>query len=282
MNTLKLIPPLKNKLERLENPPSSLAYDGIDLNDISDRPFIAVVGTRKPTPYGKYVTNKLVTELASKGAVIVSGLAFGVDILAHKAAIDAGGITIAVLPSGLSNIYPASHRGVADRIREKGALISEYADDHHPRKVEFLERNRIIAALSDAVIIPEAAEKSGSLNTAQHATKMGIPLFAVPGQIHSTMSQGTHYLIKSKKAEIITSMDDLLSVITLPDIPSHKQTSMYSQEEQKIIDTIASGVHDQTLIQQESGLETNSFQTTMTMLEIKGLITQDSIGRWRL
>lgn len=282
MKILTLKPPLLKKLDRLTNKVKVLTYLGVDPNSIISGPVVAIVGTRKPTPYGKQVTELLASELSRAGVVVVSGLAFGVDIIAHKAVLDAGGKTIAVIASGLKNIYPASHQKIAEKITKQGSTISEYPENHMPRKVEFLERNRIIAGLSDLVIIPEAAERSGSLNTAKHAESMGIPVCAVPGPINSPLSAGSNWLIQ-QGANLITSSDDVLKLLNM-DKSANRQISLLGSNDQEtaILQIIADGINDPQLIQLAINISTADLQISLTMLEIAGRIEQNSLGAWHI
>ncbi len=282
MNTLTLRPPLRKKLNRLKVKVSTLTYLGIDINELIDRPIVAIVGTRKPTPYGKQITEKIAAELARAGTIIVSGLAFGIDTIAHEACLKAGGTTIGVLPSGINNIYPASHRNIAKRIvKEGGALLSEYEADRQPLKIEFLERNRIIAALSDAVIVTEAAERSGSLNTAGHAESMNIPVFAVPGPVTSSLSGGTNHLLKTG-CRMITEARDVLEFLNVKGIKNKVPIKGNTPEETLVMIKISEGMHDSALLQVQSGLETRKFQMAITMLELDGKIKADAVGNWHI
>jgi DNA processing protein len=168
------------QLRHIPDAPKLLYFSG-PLAELCKEPCVAIVGSRKVTPYGRAVTEKLAGELARQGVVIVSGLALGVDSIAHEAALRAHGRTIAVLPRDIEHIYPVSHTGLAQRILSAGgALISEYPEGSDLHKFQFLERNRIIAGLSRGVIIPEAAARSGSLNTANAALEQGREVMAVP------------------------------------------------------------------------------------------------------
>jgi len=275
---------LQQRLDRLHKKPGDLTYEGCDINDLSGKPMVAVVGTRKPTPYGKLVTEQLVRDLVRAGVVIVSGLAIGIDGIAHIIALSEKGITIAVLPSGVQSVYPALHQTLAKKIvANDGALLSEYALNHTPRKKEFLERNRIIAALVDAVIIPEAAAHSGSLNTANHAYDMKIPVFAVPGPITSPMSAGTNYLLK-EKAHTITEASDVFAILNI-----NKQNTALpldytgdTEAETLILQKIAKGITNNHELQKETKLSIEEFQMAATMLEIAGRITQDESGNWNI
>lgn len=200
-------------LLNLPQPPKILRVLGADLNDLMRRPRLAVVGSRKMTAYGRAVTRKIVTELVNKGVVIVSGLAIGVDGEAHRACLDAGGETIAVLPSGLNQVYPAIHSQLAeDIVKAGGTLVTEYEDGTVPYAVNFLARNRIIAGLSDAVLVIEAAERSGTLNTVNHALDLGKTILAVPGDITRLSSVGCNNLIKVG-AMPVTCVDDILKAL---------------------------------------------------------------------
>ena len=282
MKLLMPNPVLSAKLARLRKPIKQVHYRGEDPNILAQKPIVAVVGTRRPTPYGKAITEKLVIQLVEAGAIIVSGLAFGVDIIAHKAALEAGGQTIAVLPSGLDNIYPASHRRIAEHITQNGSLVSEYEPHHQPRKAEFLERNRIVAALSDAVIIPEAAESSGSLNTARQARQMDIPVFAIPGPITSSLSTGTNWLIKNGQARLSTGADDILKILNLTIDQNARTLKGSTTLETSVLRTIADITGDVTQLQYELGVDVTELQTALTMLEIAGKIEQNELGKWHI
>ena len=202
-------------LESIPKPPEILHYIGTLPSE--RRPSVAIVGTRKPSTYGKEVTYKIAYELAKRGVVIVSGLALGVDAIAHRAALDAGGTTIAVLANGLPAIQPATNRQIGEDIVAKGgAIITEYPPDTDARVHHFLARNRIVSGLSDATIITEAAAKSGTLNTAGHTLEQGRELCVVPGNITSPLSAGCNHLLK-QGAHPITSAQDILEIIA-PDL----------------------------------------------------------------
>lgn len=284
MKKLTLTKKFKSKLDRLQDKVGDLTYLGADLSTYEDLPMVAIVGTRKPTPYGKLMTEKLAEDLARAGVVIISGLALGIDSLAHSACVNTNGRTIAVSPGGLDKIYPATNKLVADKIISgNGTIISEYPADHQPRKVEFLERNRIIAALSDLVIIPEAAAYSGSLNTAGHAKNLGIPICVVPGNVTSPMSSGTNHLLKTG-AFAITEASDVLKLLGIDS--KVKQLSLDligdTPQETLILQKIALGFTDSQSLQESTLLNTTEFQSVITMLEVQGRVAQDSLGQWRL
>lgn len=184
------------------------------LMDLLRNPTVAIVGTRKPSAYGIRVTRKLTRELAGQGVTIISGLALGLDSIAHQTCVDHGGKTIAVLPSSIDNIYPRRHRQLARDITDSGgALVSEYtAGSTGPQKHNFIARNRIIAALANLIVIPEASKSSGSLHTANFGLELGIDVLAVPGSIYSPQSEGTNHLIQ-QGACAVTSTSDILDCL---------------------------------------------------------------------
>ena len=246
-------------------------------------PAIAVVGSRKASEYGRYVTQTIVGELSATGLTIVSGLALGIDGLAHKATLGKLGKTIAVLPCGLDAIYPASHRDLAKNILEDGGLlISEYPEGTPPLRQHFPARNRIVSGLADGVIIIEAAIKSGSLITANFALEQGINVMAVPGNINNHLSMGTNNLIKVG-AHPITSAKDVLDVCGLADLTDIKDNAKGDNpSEQIIIDLLKSEPMSGDLLRIESELDTSDFNQALTMLEIKGTIKNLGANIWSL
>jgi len=209
-------------LAHIAKPPKSLNYVGTlpDTRITS----VAIVGTRKPTRYGQEVTERLAYDLAQHGIIIVSGLALGVDAIAHKAALDAPSTTIAVLGTPLPTISPATNRQLGERIIENGgAIISEYEQGARVFASNFLERNRLVAGLSDALIITEATSRSGTLNTAARALEQGKEIFVVPGNITSPLSAGCNALLK-QGARVVTEYQDVLDA--LKPAESQLQTSL--------------------------------------------------------
>jgi DNA processing protein len=247
------------------------------------RPRVAIVGSRKMSAYGEQVTKRLTGELARAGVVIVSGLALGVDAAAHKATLDAGGITIAVLPTSVENIYPASHHGLAERIVEGGGtLISEYASNSPVYMVNFMARNRIISGLSDVVVITEAALKSGSLHTARFALDHGKTVMAVPGNITSPTSQGCNNLIKSG-AIPVTGADDVLFAMGFKPVKSKAPQIFRGGElEQKLLELIAGGATSQEALALASGRDSTEVISALTLLEVSGHIRPQGAGSWTL
>ncbi len=246
-------------------------------------PTVAIVGTRRPTSYGKEVTYKLAHELAQRGVVIVSGLALGIDSVAHQAALDAGGVTLAVLASGVDNITPRSHVGLAKKIvAAGGAIISEYEPGTDARDFQFLARNRIVSGLADAVIVTEAASRSGTLATVSHALNQGKDVFVVPGNITSPMSAGCNALIK-QGAQVLTSADDALEVIA-PTL-LQPQTSLALGDnplETKIIQLLQAGLRDGDELLARAEASASEFAQALTMLEINGIIRSLGGNTWTL
>lgn len=283
MQKLKHKPiPIPHLLTQLPDAPSCLFAIGEGLNELLAKPRVAIVGSRKMTPYGRGVTEKLTTELAGKGIVIVSGLAYGVDACAHKAALDAGGQGIAVMGCGLDRIYPTAHTRLGEELIAKGGVIlSEYPTGTTPYKNHFLERNRLISGLSDAVIITEAAERSGTLNTAAHALNQGIPVLAVPGNITSNLSAGTNNLLKSS-AHPITSVDDVLSVLGISDSPQTVLPLAANEHEFILLSLLKAGITDGAQLHRQSELSTPIFNQTLTMLEITAKIKPLGNNHWSL
>jgi DNA processing protein len=194
-------------LTHIPDPPLLLFYKG-DLGWLR-QPLLAVVGTRKPTPYGRAACNQLCGQLAKAGFVIVSGVAYGIDAEAHKASLRNGMGTIGVLGCGIDQVYPPSHRMLYQEIAANGLLLSEYPPGTPPRQGLFPERNRIISGLSLGVVVIEAAARSGSLITADFALEQGKEVFAVPGPIFSEVSAGPHNLLK-QGAKLVTGWEDIM------------------------------------------------------------------------
>jgi DNA processing protein len=269
-------------LANIAKPPEKLHYIG----SLPERRVtsVAIVGTRRPSTYGKEVTRRLAYDLASKGIVIVSGLALGVDAIAHAAALEAGGTTIAVLGNGLPRIYPASNTQLADRIiKQGGAVLSEYDEDTESYPAHFLERNRLVAGLADAIIITEAATRSGTLNTAAHALEQGKEIFVVPGNITSPLSVGCNALLK-QGARVVTDYQDVLDVIA-PDIgTASSRTAPVGQNdlETKILALLGKGMRDGDELRRACEVSATEFSTALTMLELAGAIRPLGGDQWTI
>lgn len=272
------IEPFK-RLSKLNDCPRQLYLRGSYVaKDIT----VAVIGSRKHSQYGRYCTYKIVTELASSGITIISGLALGIDGVAHEATLSVGGKTVAIMPGGLDKVYPASHRNLAQKIiNQNGALISEYPDGTLPQKQNFVARNRIIAALADAVLVIEAAQKSGTLITVGFALDIGLPIMAIPGPIDSPSSQGTNNLIKTG-AIVVTSAQDVLNELGIEPY-THKTSHLaQSKEEQRIIDVLSVGLLSFNEIVQKSSLPVNVVNTLLTKMELNGTVNCRGNNIWSL
>lgn len=270
-----------SQLATIDEPPKQLYCLG-DIASLLDLPRLAVVGSRKVSPYGRAVTTQLARTAAEQGIVIVSGLALGVDALAHQAALDGGGKTIAVLPCGLDRIYPATNRQLAENIlKQGGAIITEYPFETEPYKTNFLVRNRIISGISDGVLVTEAAIRSGSLNTANHALNQGRTVMAVPGPITNLLSGGTNNLIKAG-ATPITELSDILEALNLSSTATKQAPLAANPEEAAILNLITSGITEGGELLATSKLSAVIFNQTLTMLEITGKIRPLGAGHWAL
>lgn len=276
---------MPGRLRRIPSPPKELFHRGESLEVLLKRPCVAIVGSRGVSAYGSQVTSSLAGKLAEQGIVIISGLALGVDALAHQAALGAGGATIAVLPSSVQKPYPATNRQLAEKIiQQGGALVSEYPEGPFDQsfKSNFVARNRLVAGLADAVLITEAAEASGSLHTAQFARKQGKPVLAVPGNITNSGSVGTNRLITSG-AVLITSYKDVLLAMKLTEHTlSAANVLGTNMHEQKLLDLILSGMNDSEMLLKHSELDISLFNQTLTMLEISGKIRSLGANQWAI
>ena len=273
------------RLASIANPPKSLCFMG--KLPTSGAPVVAIVGSRKPSAYGREVTEQLAGDLAKAGCIIVSGLALGIDGIAQKAALEAGGTVIGVIPNELPDISPQTNYKLAmNIIKNGGAILSEWqkGDSKVVNRWSFLERNRLVSGLADAVIITEAAERSGTLNTAAHALSQGRDVFAVPGNITSPLSAGCNALLK-QGAYPVTEAKDILQIIAPEQLKKPDQNQLplgSSPEETIIINLIASGVRSGDQLQQQSGLSASNFSTALTMLEINGVIKPLGANNWML
>lgn len=244
---------------------------------------MAIVGSRSISAYGRRVTMELAGKLAERGIVIISGLALGVDAAAHRAALEAGGLTIAVLPGPVDKIYPATNIRLGEEILARGgALISEYATEGYSFKQNFIARNRLVAGLAQAVLITEAAKKSGSLHTARFALEQGKDVLAVPGNITSLTSVGTNNLIKAG-ATPVTSYVDVLHALGLKDRAEPGRTVRgRNQYEQTLLDLLQKGITDGEQLLKQSDLTPSEFNQALTMLELGGKIHSLGANQWSL
>jgi DNA processing protein len=277
-------PDFPEVLRQMHKPPTQIYHTGADLNELLKLPRVSMIGTRQMSPYGEQAARRLARELAEQGIVIISGLAMGIDAAAHRAALEAGGLCIAVLPSPLEEIVPVSNRALANQILQQGgALISEYPAGDYPKKQYFIARNRLMSALGQAVVIIEAGEKSGALHTARFAIQQGRDVLAVPGSIYSQGSVGTNNLIKTLSAAPVTELADILHALGLE---SHQtpaaQVRGRNKNEQSLLDLLLRGITDGDQLLQHSGLATAQFNQALTMLEIGGKIRPLGGNQWAI
>lgn len=269
-------------LRQIHDPPGVLFRRGNFLPQ--DELAIAIVGTRHATRYGLAQAERLAGSLARAGFTIVSGLARGIDAAAHRGALAAGGRTIAVLGSGLLNIYPPEHVSLADEIAESGCLLSEAPPRMMPLSGAFPQRNRIISGLSVGSIVVEAADRSGALITARHAYEQGREVFAVPGPIDSRLSRGCHSLIKDG-AKLVESIDDVLA--ELGPLAEHVERDdgnvitqpaelLLNEVEQKVLQAIDSAPTALDAVAAGAGLPIHRVLSTVSVLEMRRLVRRVS------
>lgn len=269
------------KLLNIASVPKQLYVLG-DLEPLKHTRVVSIVGSRAVTPYGRQITTMLAGDIAQRGIAVVSGLALGVDALAHRAALDAGGYTVAVLANGLDTIQPPANRELALRIlKSGGAIISEYPEETAAMKQNFIARNRIVSGLCDGLLITEASEKSGSLHTANFALEQGKTVMAVPGNITSSTSRGTNNLIKTG-AVPVTDVADILFALKLETTTNNVAVLPANAEEAAILDHMKQGMTDINQLQQSSQLTPETFNQTITMLEITGKVRPLGAGHWGL
>jgi DNA processing protein len=237
---------------------------------------VAIVGTRRVTPYGRQVTEELSSFLAGNGITIVSGLARGVDAIAHQAALRAGGRTLAVLGSGVDRIYPPENRALAAQIMEHGAILSDYAVGTAPEASNFPPRNRIISGLSLAVVVIEAGETSGALITAGFAAEQGREVFAVPGSILAPQSKGTNKLIQTGALPLL-SPEDLLQALNLTRVGAQKSARKIlpaDEVERQLLDALGSEPLHVDELRSQTGLPVEKVSAALVMMELKGMVRQ--------
>lgn len=270
-------------LKEIHDPPNLIYLKGRILP--SDEKAIAIVGTRKPSYYGKEAARKFASELASLGITIVSGMATGIDTEAHLGALDAGGRTIAVLGTGIDIVYPADNFNLSKKIIENGAVVSELAPGAAGAQWTFPKRNRIISGLSVGIIVIEGGYKSGAMITAKQALDQGREVFAVPGNINSELSHGPHWLIK-QGAKLVETIDDILeelqNVLRIPTSAFHEKNSitekpdasMLTLQEQVIYRELSySPLHIDEILN-KSGLNISTALVLLSQMEIKRFIRQ--------
>jgi len=275
-----------DRLREIYDPPAFLWMRGA-LRP-TEGPMITIVGTRRCTDYGRTQAHHFAAELTRRGFTVVSGLAYGVDAAAHRGALDAGGRTLAVLGSGVGRIYPQKHTGLAERITEHGAVLSEYGLDADPDASNFPERNRILSGLSLGTLVVESYSKGGALITARLSLEQNREVFAVPGAVTKDSSRGTNRLIQRGHAKLVLEVEDLLEElpeVTVEDPDTVEAETVSAEqgpdpteelpdEEKKLYDALTeTPVHIDALCE-ETGLDPSTALQTLLKLEFKGLVHQ--------
>lgn len=264
-------------LKNISHPPLFLYYKGYI--SIANEKTIGIVGTRRPSTYGKRVCEKLTNDLIKSHITIVSGLALGIDSISHKIALENNGKTIAVVGSGLDIIYPRENKKYWEEIGEKGLLISEFPLGTEPLSYNFPLRNRIIVGLSKGIVVIESKEKGGSLITASLALEEGRDVFAIPGDIYSPVSVGTNNLIKNAEAKLITSSEDILTEFNWPIEQYNKINLNLSEEENKIYHILENEKSLDELIM-ITGIKAKILLAILMEMEINGYILSISGGKY--
>lgn len=264
-------PNYSQKLSQIFDPPTVLYYRGDPqlLQQLS----IAIVGSRTCTRYGAEQTTRFAKQLALSGLAVVSGLAEGIDGHAHRGALEAKGKTIAVLAGGLNNIYPAIHVKLAKEIEEKGLLVSENIPNFTPKGFNFVQRNRIIAGLSDGVFLPEASEKSGALHTINFANDFGRQVFVLPGAVSSPKSAGTNNLIKNLQGSCVTEPNDIIR--QFPGLQAERKSRKIVQmtvDETLVFNALKNEELHYDEILEKTKLDEKTLNSLLTLMEIRGLI----------
>jgi DNA processing protein len=265
-------------LAEIHSPPLVLFSRG----ELPTSPGVAVVGARKASPYGLEVSRVLAEGLALAGLCIVSGAAYGIDAAAHEGAIGCGGTTVAVLGCGVDVVYPRSNARLYQRVISRGAIVSEYIPGTEPRPHQFPARNRIIAGLSRAVVVVEAGRRSGALITAEFALGEGRDVMAVPGQVFSSNSTGTHALIRSGAA-LVTCADDVLEELGVDRLerPADVDTPDMSDEQLRLLAELEGGPRDLEGLCAGTRLPTSRAMALLSSMEVSGLVARCAGGTYQ-
>lgn len=276
-------PPL---LKEMADPPAVLYGRG--RREALSGPFLTMVGTRKASSYGLSVAKQFSGALALAGFTIVSGLALGTDAACHRGALEAGGKTVAVMACGIDQVYPSSHRKLAQSICREGAVLTEYPPGILPLKHHFIHRNRILSGLSMATLVVEAREKSGTMITSRYAGEQGRDLFAVPGNINQPRSSGCNWLIQQgamlaqKPADILTALKGAFKNLPEPTTSGNRKNLNLPKDQAMIYDRLSSGpMYPEALLASLRG-QVPDLWTQLTLMEMKGLVVKDGSGRYQI
>lgn len=273
-------PAYPERLSSIPDAPPALFLDG----KICEGPAVALVGSRKASVAGRDAARRLATALCERGVCVVSGLALGVDAAAHEGALAGGGPTVGVLGSGIDVVYPKSNRGLFSRVRENGAIISEYYLGEAPLAWRFPARNRIIAGLSDALVVVEAAEKSGALITARHAMESGRDVWAMPGPVGAAECRGSNKLLADGAGvlwDIEEFVDDIAPRILGGETSSQKSHSIpeeLSKEEARVLSGVGFEATSTDVVSRHSGVGMRELLSSLALLELKGYVSRDDNG----
>lgn len=259
------------RLLEIDYPPFILFCKG-NLELLEKNNGLAVVGTRRPTFYGRDITEKFCKSLC-KNFLLISGMADGIDSIAHRTALENGEPTIAVLGGGFNHIYPASNMELSKKIVENGLLLSEYPPNHNAKNYDFIKRNRIIAGLCRCVLIPEAGKTSGALHTKNYALEAGRDVFAIPGNVNSPMSEGTNNMIKSQHVVCVTDAKDILDYYEIEQNPiKMPKAPQLSLDQMLIRGMLEDGETDFETLQEKTNLDTKTLNSCLTSMQISGII----------
>jgi DNA processing protein len=263
------------RLSQIHNSPPVLYVKGEI--EPQDEWAVAVVGTRSGTRYGRQMVEEIAGDLGRSGITVVSGLARGIDSLAHRAALRAGGRTIAVLGCGIDVVYPHEHRDLARNVIERGALVTEYPLGTKPEAGNFPPRNRIISGLSLGVFVVEAGKRSGALITADYALEQGREVFALPGNVNNRKSEGTNRLIQEGAAKLVMSVQDILEELNLTLVERQQEIRTMvpaDENEARILEHISTEPVHVDEIGQKTDLPISEVTSTLAMMELKGMVRQ--------
>jgi len=272
-------------LREIHDPPARLFVRG----SLPDRPMIAIVGSRRATPYGLRVAYRLAADLSCRGVAVVSGLARGIDAAAHRGALSGPTPTVAVMATGLDRVYPPEHTELAEQIAATGALVTEAPEGTAPVPSRFPVRNRIISGLSKGVVVVEAAMRSGALITARTAAEEGRDVFAVPGSVENPLTEGTHALLRDG-ATLVRDVDDILwEFPSLPLARVHARARMYAharadsgprdadlRDVWELLDLDMPRHHDE--VASQLGISASELNRRLTLLEMGSYIIGDAAG----
>jgi DNA processing protein len=255
-------------------PPAIFAWG--DVQALAE-PTVAIVGTRSATPYGRACAQKFAECLAKAGVTVVSGGALGIDAAAHKGAISVGGRTVAVLAAGVDHVYPTVHGGLFTQIRERGCLVSQFAAGTKPSDYKFIVRNHLIAAISHAVLVIEAPQKSGAIHTAGAANEMGRDVFVVPANIDLPTFEGSFGLIRDG-AMLVTHPHEVLEFLGIDPAPPESALPPAEGVAGQILQVLSTAPLATEMIVQRTGLAASEVLTELTMLELEGRVVRDPAG----